>query len=119
MIQVSRKSLKNPNGLVLGTPGSGKSFSSKREIIDTFLRTTDDILICDPEAEYTPFVYRLGGEVIKLSVNSKQHINPLDISLEYGEGEDPVAYKSEFVLTMMEVVAGEMGTNSKTKNNCR
>lgn len=106
LIQVSRKSLKNPNGLVLGTPGSGKSFSSKREITDTFLRTTDDIMICDPEAEYTPFVYRLGGEIIKISANSKQYINPLDISLDYGEGENPISFKTEFILTMMQVIAG-------------
>ncbi|HEF1857481.1 TPA: conjugal transfer protein TraE, partial [Bacillus cereus] len=116
LIQVSRKSLKNPNGLVLGTPGSGKSFSSKREIIDTFLRTTDDILICDPESEYAPFVYRLGGEVIKISANSKQFINPLDISLEYGEGENPISFKTEFVLTMMEVIAGgKAGLTAKQK----
>ncbi|MCU5065044.1 conjugal transfer protein TraE [Bacillus cereus] len=116
LIQVSRKALKNPNGLVLGTPGSGKSFSSKREIIDTFLRTTDDILICDPEAEYTPFVYRLGGEIIKISANSKQFINPLDISLDYGEGENPISFKTEFVLTMMEVVAGgKSGLTAKQK----
>ncbi|MBH0336296.1 conjugal transfer protein TraE, partial [Bacillus thuringiensis] len=116
LIQVSRKSLKNPNGLVLGTPGSGKSFSSKREIIDTFLRTTDDILICDPEAEYTPFVYRLGGEIIKISANSKQFINPLDISLDYGEGENPISYKTEFVLTMMQVIAGgKSGLTAKQK----
>lgn len=106
MIQVSRKALKNPNGLFLGTPGSGKSFSAKREIIDTFLRTTDDILICDPEGEYYPFVKRLGGEEIKIALNSKDFINPLDISLEYGEGENPVSFKSDFVLNLMELIAG-------------
>lgn len=106
MIQVSRKSLKNPNGLMLGTPGSGKSFSAKREIIDTFLRTSDDILICDPEGEYFPFVKRLGGDEVKLAITSDQYINPLDISLDYGEGENPVAFKSDFILTMMELIAG-------------
>lgn len=106
MIQVSRKALKNPNGLFLGTPGSGKSFAAKREIIDTFLRTTDDILICDPEGEYYPFVKRLGGEEIKISINSKDYINPLDISLEYGEGENPISFKSDFVLNLMELIAG-------------
>ncbi|PEQ04859.1 VirB4-like conjugal transfer ATPase, CD1110 family [Bacillus toyonensis] len=116
LIQVSRKALKNPNGLVLGTPGSGKSFSSKREIIDTFLRTTDDILICDPEGEYTPFVFRLGGEVIKIAINSKDFINPLDISLHYGEGENPISFKTDFVITLMEVVAGgKSGLTAKQK----
>ncbi|MDA2637787.1 conjugal transfer protein TraE [Bacillus cereus] len=116
LIQVSRKSLKNPNGLVLGTPGSGKSFSSKREIIDTFLRTTDDILISDFEEEYTPFVIRLGGEVIKLSINSTDFINPLDISLHYGEGENPISFKTEFIINLMEVVAGgKAGLTAKQK----
>lgn len=105
-IQVSRKALKNPNGLFLGTPGSGKSFAAKREMIDTFLRTTDDILICDPEGEYYPFVRRLGGEEIKISLNSKDFINPLDISLEYGEGENPISFKSDFIINLMELIAG-------------
>lgn len=106
MIQVSRKALKNPNGLFLGTPGSGKSFSAKREMIDTYLRTTDDILICDPEGEYYPFVKRLGGEEIKISLNSTEFINPLDISLDYGEGENPISFKADFVINLMELVAG-------------
>ncbi|MCU9601768.1 conjugal transfer protein TraE [Caldibacillus kokeshiiformis] len=106
MIQVSRKSLKNPNGLMLGTPGSGKSFSAKREMIDVYIRTPDDIIICDPEGEYYPFVKRQGGDVIKLSLTSKEFINPLDITLAYGEGQNPVAFKSDFILTMMELIAG-------------
>ena len=116
MIQVSRKSLKNPNGLFLGTPGSGKSFSAKREITDTFILTTDDIIICDPEGEYAPFVNRLGGVEIKLALNSKDFINPLDISLEYGEGENPVAFKADFILTMMQLIAGgRVGLTARQK----
>lgn len=116
MIQISRKSLRNPNGLFLGTPGSGKSFSAKREIIDTFLRTTDDIIICDPEGEYYPFIKRLGGDEINLSINSTDYINPLDISLDYGEGENPVAFKADFILTMMEVIAGgKTGLSARQK----
>lgn len=117
LIQVSRKALRNPNGLMLGTPGSGKSFSAKREIIDVYLRTTDDILICDPEGEYYPFIKRLGGEEIKIAINSTDFINPLDISLEYGEGENPVAFKSDFILTMMEMIAGgKTGLSAKEKS---
>lgn len=116
MIQVSRKSLKNPNGLFLGTPGSGKSFSAKREITDTYLRTADDILICDPEGEYPPFVLKLGGDVVTIGLNSQQFINPLDISLEYGEGENPVAFKADFILTMMELIAGgKIGLSARQK----
>lgn len=117
LIQVSRKSLQNPNGLMLGTPGSGKSFSAKREITDVFLRTSDDILICDPEGEYYPFVKRLGGDEIKLAISSSDFINPLDISLEYGEGENPIAFKSDFIITMMEVIAGgNTGLSAKEKS---
>src|SRR5699024_8443231 len=103
LIQVSRKSLRNPNGLMLGTPGSGKSFSAKREMIDVYLRSSDDILICDPEGEYYPFIKRLGGDEIRIAIDSTDFINPLDISLDYGEGENPIAFKSDFILTMMEV----------------
>lgn len=117
LIQVSRKSLRNPNGLMLGTPGSGKSFSAKREIIDVYLRTSDDILICDPEGEYYPFVKRLGGEEIKIAINSKDFINPLDISEEYGDGGNPIAFKSDFILTMMEIIAGgKTGLTAKEKS---
>lgn len=116
LIQVSRKALRNPNGLMLGTPGSGKSFSAKREIIDVFLRTSDDILICDPEGEYYPFVKRLGGEEIKIAINSKDFINPLDISEEYGDGGNPIAFKSDFILNMMEIIAGgNTGLTAKEK----
>ena len=59
MIRANRTRLKNPNGLILGTPGSGKSFTVKREILDCFLTTTDDIIIRDPEGEYFPLVSAL------------------------------------------------------------
>src|SRR5699024_2610882 len=77
LIQVSRKGLRNPNGLILGTPGSGKTFAALREIVDVFLRTSDDILICDPEGEYYSFVKRMGGAEIKLAINSTDYVNPL------------------------------------------
>ena len=106
MILCDRKQLKNPNGLILGTPGSGKSFSAKREITNAFLTTTDDIIICDPEAEYFPLVNRLGGQVIKISPTSPHFINPLDINLNYSEDENPLALKSDFVLSMCELIVG-------------
>jgi len=106
LIMASRKALKNPNGLYLGTPGSGKSFSAKREIINVFLLTSDDIIISDPEAEYFPLVNRLGGQVIKLSPTSPHYLNPLDINPDYSDDEDPLTLKSDFILSLCELIIG-------------
>lgn len=106
LIMVDRKKLKNPNGLILGTPGSGKSFSAKREITNAFLVTEDDIIICDPEAEYAPLVQRLKGQVIKISPNSTQFINLMDINSNYSEEENPLALKADFILSLCELVVG-------------
>lgn len=106
LIMTNRKKLKNPNGLILGTPGSGKSFAAKREIANCFLLTRDDIIICDPEGEYYPLVERLHGQTIRISPTSEDHINPLDINLDYVDDVTPVAMKSNFVLSMMEIIAG-------------
>lgn len=106
LIMVDRKKLKNPNGLILGTPGSGKSFSAKREITNIFLITTDDIIICDPEAEYYPLVNRLKGQVIKISPTSPDYVNPMDINLNYSEDENPLSLKSDFILSLCELIVG-------------
>lgn len=106
LIMVDRKLLKNPNGLILGTPGSGKSFSAKREIANVYLVTDDDIIICDPEAEYGPLVERLHGQVIKISPTSTQYINPMDLNLNYSDDENPLSLKSDFILSLCELIVG-------------
>lgn len=108
MIMVDRKKLKNPNGLILGTPGSGKSFSAKREITNVFLVADkkDSILICDPEAEYAPLVNRLGGQVVKISPTSKDYVNPMNLNLNYSEDESPLSLKSDFILSLCELIVG-------------
>lgn len=106
LIMVDRKRLKNPNGLILGTPGSGKSFAAKREIVNVFLSTQDDIIVCDPEGEYFPLVDTLHGQVIKLSPTGKQRINPMDINLNYSDDENPLSLKSDFVLSLCELIVG-------------
>ena len=106
MILVDRKLLSNPNGLILGTPGSGKSFAAKREMVNVFLVTDDDIIICDPEAEYAPLVRRLHGQIIRISPVGSDYINPLDINMNYADEEDPVTLKSDFVLSMCELIVG-------------
>ena len=106
LIMCDRKLLKNLNGLFLGTPGSGKSFSAKREITNSFLITKDDIIICDPEAEYAQLVNELKGQVVKISPSSGHHINPLDIDLNVKIDEDPIAIKSDFIVSLTQ----ELGT---------
>ena len=106
MIMVDRKKLKNPNALILGTPGSGKSFSAKREIANTFLVTNDDIIISDPESEYSPLVARFGGQVIKISPTSEHFINPMDINMNYSDDDNPIALKADFILSLCELIVG-------------
>ena len=106
MILLDRKQSRCPNGLVFGTPGSGKSMSCKREITYVMLTTKDNVIICDPEDEYSPLVKRLGGQVIRLSPSSTDYVNPLDINLNYSEDDNPLALKSDFVLSFCELVMG-------------
>ena len=108
LIMVDRKKLKNPNGLFLGTPGSGKSFSAKREIVNVFLLTEDDIIIADPENEYGPLVQQFGsqGQVIDISPTSTNYINPMDINLDYSDDENPITLKSDFILSLCDLIIG-------------
>ena len=92
----SVKKLKNPNGLILGTPGAGKSFAAKREITNAFFVTKDDIIIGDPEGEYYPLVHALGGQVVHISPTSKDYINPMDINLDYSDDDNPLGCKVRF-----------------------
>ena len=106
LIMVDRLRQKNPNGLILGVPGSGKSFSAKREMFSVYLLTNDDIIICDPEAEYWPLVRRLHGQVIKISPTSKQYVNPMDLNLDYSDDDNPLSLKVDFILSFCDIVVG-------------
>ncbi len=109
MIRANRSLLKNPNGLILGTPGAVKSFSVKREILDCFLTTTDDIIICDPEGEYFPLVSALHGQLIRIASNSEQHINPMDITIDdylFSNPMEVIANKSDFLISLCEIIVG-------------
>jgi len=114
MIMANRKELPNPNGLILGIPGSGKSFSAKREMVNAFIITNDDIVIADPEGEYSALTEKLGGQIIKLSPNSTHYINPMEIHADYGDDEDPIRFKADFILSMCELIAG--GKEGLTNN---
>ena len=106
MILADRKRLRTPNGVILGTPGSGKSFSAKREIMGSFMMTDDDIIIVDPEGEYFPLVKELGGEVIRLATDSKDYLNPMDIQLSHRGDKEALKLKSDFLITLCDAIAG-------------
>lgn len=106
MIMLDRKNARSPNGLVFGTPGGGKSFSCKREMVSVILKTKDFVIVSDPEGEYWPLVKLLNGQVIRLSPTSRDYVNPLDINLNYSEDENPLALKSDFVLSFCELIMG-------------
>lgn len=102
LILVNKENLLNQSSFLLGVPGSGKSFSAKELITFLALSTEDDILICDPEGEYSELVKALGGEVISISASSRDHINAMDMAEGYGDGVNPVVDKSEFILSLFE-----------------
>lgn len=102
LIICNRKSLLNGNAFILGVSGSGKSFIAKEEIAFIAMATNDDIIIVDPEREYEELVRSLGGEVIRFSPDTKNYINPLDMSRDYGEGDNPLSLKSSFVMSLYE-----------------
>ena len=106
MIMADRKRLRTPNGIILGTPGSGKSFAAKREIMGVFIMTDDDIIIVDPEGEYFPLVRALGGEVIRLATDSRDFLNPMDIQVVHRDDGEALKLKSDFLITLCDAIAG-------------
>lgn len=116
MIIVNRKYLLNGNCLILGVSGSGKSFTAKEEMVNLLLSTDADVMIIDPEREYSALVEAMDGQVIELSAKSKNHINCLDINKEYADGASPISFKAEFVLSLFEQVIGKGGVNAIQKS---
>ena len=107
LIFADRKKNNNPNGMFFGKPGSGKSLAAKREIANVVLSSDDDIIISDPEREYTPLVELFDGQVIHISQKSTQYINPMDINDNYADGEDAVSLKAEFLLSLCELILNQ------------
>ena len=117
MIIADRRKLLNGNSFILGVSGSGKSFTAKQEIVSTILREPDtDVIIIDPENEYQALVKSLGGEVINISATSKNHINAMDINSDYGDGDNPIILKSEFILSLCEQLMGGKNLGAKQKS---
>lgn len=117
ILSLDRKLLKAPNGFVLGTPGSGKSFSVKREIVNVLLRDAEDeVIIIDPEREYSVIGKNFNGEIIKIASDSATTINPMDINENYGDDSDPVVLKSEFLISLFDlIIGGALGLTSTQK----
>ena len=117
MIIANRNQLLNGNSFILGVSGSGKSFMAKNEIVSLMLSDPNaDIIIIDPEREYSPLVKALGGEVIQISATSKNHLNAMDLNSEYGDGANPVILKSEFILSLCEQLIGTNNLGPKQKS---
>ncbi len=106
MIVANRSFLLNGNSFILGVPGSGKSFTGKNEIVNLMLAGDADIIVIDPEREYSRLVEAMGGATIKISATSNNHINAMDMNSEYGDGANPVTLKSEFILSLCEQLIG-------------
>lgn len=106
MILFSRLNSKNANGVILGTPGSGKSFSAKREIINVLLNTDDEVFIIDPEREYAPLAAMMGGESVRIAAGAKVYLNPLDMDMDYADDDDPITLKSDFINSLCETIIG-------------
>ena len=116
MIIANRKHLLNGNSFILGVSGSGKSFTAKREIVNQILASDDDIILIDPEREYSSLVKAMGGEIIHISATSPNHINAMDMNRDYGDGANPVILKSEFVLSLCEQLIGGQNLGAKQKS---
>lgn len=116
LIMADRKALTNPNGLILGIPGSGKSFAAKREMTNVILLTDDDVVICDPEGEYSPLVEAFNGEVVMISAKSKNYINPFDINANYGDGDNPLKDKANFIISLIDLVVGGEGLTAAERS---
>ena len=104
LIMYNRSTAKNTNGIILGTPGSGKSFAAKREILNVILGTDDEVYIIDPEREYAPLAKELKGETVRIAAGSSTHINPFDMDIEYADKDDPISLKSDFIATLLETI---------------
>ena len=116
MIIADRKQLLNGNEFILGVSGGGKSFAAKNEIINLILASDADVIIIDPEREYSPLVKAMGGQIINISATSPNHINAMDMNKEYGDGANPVILKSEFIMSLCEQLIGGNNLGAKQKS---
>lgn len=110
LIMLNRLNGKNFNGMILGTPGSGKSMAGKNEVNNAMLGSNDDVIIIDPEGEYRPIADLYGGEIIKIKPGTRTYLNPFDMDLDYANSEDgdedPVTMKADYIAGICETILG-------------
>lgn len=118
LIVYSRMSGRNYNGLIFGESGAGKSFTAKCEMLSVLLRSDKNcVYVIDPEGEYKPLAEALKGEIIELSATSKTFINPLDMDIDYGGDGDPISMKSDYIISMLEIMLGGGRTLNPTSKS--
>jgi hypothetical protein len=112
LILYNKMSASNPNSLILGIPGSGKSMSAKMAMSAALLNSTDDVFVIDPEGEYRALAKEFGGQVIKIALGADTHINPLDMDVQYaGDAGDPIAMKCDYLVSICETIVGHGNLN--------
>lgn len=105
---INRSLASNYNSVIMGEPGSGKTFATKREIADVVLATDDDVFVIDPEREYKILCEEMHGNVVKIANGSSTYINPFDLNLDNYDDErgDPVKVKCDFIETVCDIMIG-------------
>lgn len=106
LIVYNRSAGTNQNGVILGPPGTGKSFAAKMEMYQAYLNTNAQIFVIDPEREYVALAKELGGTVFPIEPGGEVFINPLDLDVTKSDEGDPFAQKVDFVIAMIESMLG-------------
>ena len=109
LVMCNRKLLASPMGFVCGKPGSGKSFSVKREILNTILAHPDDeVIIFDPAGEYGNVIDSTDGVNIRFAPDSDTHMNPFDLSdVEGMASASQMAFKIDAFLALSSAMMAE------------
>ena len=107
LIIYNRAASNNQNGVILGSPGTGKSFAAKLEMYQAYLNTINSqIFVIDPEEEYVVLAERLGGSVFRIEPGGTTHVNPLDLDITKDKEGDPLAQKIDYVISLCERMLG-------------
>ncbi len=107
LIIFDRFSLENANVVIFARSGSGKSYAAKLEIIRSLMLGTD-VIVIDPENEYERLTRSMGGSFFKISLTSKDNINPFDIPI-VPEDEEPAEVLRSHIVNITGLVKLMLG----------